>query len=126
MYIEEKVLLIELLMKDLTLNCTYYPRKRIYKAIELCLDIDRPAFNILAATLGSYATGLDNFTADEKYNYFKDYDFPYGYKHMKHIYKLPYTFRDKSPDFKLHALHYLMNSHLFFTDLPNYEDPFRE
>ena len=126
MFIEEKVLLIELLMKDLTYNWTYNPKRRIHKAIELCLDIDRPNFNILAATLSSYATGLDNFTADEKYNYFKDHNFPYGYQHMTHIHKLPYTFTYKSPDFKRHALHYLINPHMFFTDLPNYEDPFRE
>ena len=105
---EEKMLLAQLILKDIRLNWTEL-KTRAAKAKELCLEIGGDDFKHLAKVCEEYMKGCGDG------RFFRD-TFPEGYEGMDTIHGLESTFLDKSEAFKQAAEDILTYPEYAFTD----------
>ena len=92
---EEKILLVELLLRDIRGNWVNSD-ERVKTAYNLCkeLSIDK----LYGKQFKTLAKEILNWDKSDG-RYFRD-EFPYGYVMMGYIHKLPYTYKDRSDEFK--------------------------
>lgn len=101
---EEKILLVELLLKDLRLNWADKTRERADKACSLCKEL---GFTKLAEVISAW---------DECDGRYFRYEYPEGYEGMGKLHSLEYTYQDKSDGFKYIVIGYLTYPDMLFTD----------
>lgn len=111
---EEKILLIQLILRDVRLNWTE-PKARVVKAKELCLEIGGDDFKRLAKVCDEYMKDYGDG------RFFRD-TFPEGYEEMDTIHGLASTFLDKSEEFKQAAERILSCPEHAFTDWEEREE----
>lgn len=90
---DEKIFLIECLLRDVRGNWAYSVPKRVNKAIELCEELGGEFLEL--------ATHCEEFL-DMDYidgRYFRD-DFPHGYYEMDKLYSVSRNLQDKSGEFQ--------------------------
>ena len=123
MNINEKILLVELLLRDIRGNWGYWgigrdAEERALKAKELCEEIEKEnngsRFNLLAHSCDEYIEA-SKFYGDWDGRWFRD-EFPAGYENMDKLHGLNYTFKDKSDEFKSLAKEYLTYPEHAFED----------
>ncbi len=114
---DEKILLVERILKDVRNNWGGNVKTRVGVAKKLCEEIakeaDKPDFNILADTCREY---LDIKERNPDGRFFRE-EFPHGYYKMEHLTNLSRVFHDKSDEFKAAAVQYLTMIELAFPDL---------
>lgn len=117
MDIQEKILLVQLLLKDIRLNWGWEKRDRAAKAKELCEEINQKlnslSFHNLAKTCEEYICCEEDGCNDGR---FFRAEFPDGYEGMDHLHGLTHTFADKSYNFKITAEEYLTYPEYLFDD----------
>ena len=111
---KEKILLIELILRDIRLNWTE-PKARVMKARELCLEVGGDDFKHLAKVCEEYMKDCGDG------RFFRD-TFPEGYEDMNAIHGLKSTFLDKSEEFKQAAEMILSCPEHAFTDWEEKEE----
>ena len=106
---EEKILMVELLLKDIRGNWAYGVEERVDYAKKICNELGGD-FLILAKE-------CEKFESSEEGDgrYFRA-SFPYGYENMGNLHNLQYTINDKSEDFRVNALLYLTYPEYAFDD----------
>jgi len=109
MTINEKILLIELLLWDVRLNFADKVSPRVKFAKTLCMELGGD-FEILAKD-------CDEFLKDRYRDgrYFRD-DFPHGYEGMETLHNLSNTYQDKSLEFQKYAKTYITCPDYIFSD----------
>lgn len=115
MKVEEKILLVQLLLEDIRGNWGYvwsYGRnaeQRALKAKSLCQEIaaelNDDNYIILAKTCDDYIRGSIEW-GDWDGRFFRE-SFPFGYENMSALHGLTETYNDKSKGFKVVAKRYL-------------------
>lgn len=114
---QEKILLVQLLLKDIRLNWGWEKRGRAAKAKELCEEIAKELYDdnyfTLAKTCEEYIRCEEGGCNDGR---FFRAEFPDGYEGMDHLHGLAHTFADKSYDFKITAEEYLTYPEYLFDD----------
>ena len=92
---EEKILLVELLLRDIRGNWVR-TNKRLKTAYTLCEELSTDEvygeeFKVLAKEIKDWDKSDGRYFRSE---------FPYGYEMMGYTHKLPYTYKDRSNEFK--------------------------
>lgn len=111
MNVKEKILLIQLLLKDIRGNWGWENDNgicsRAIKARDLCKELasglEDERFETLAGCCDDY---IATYFVDGDGRYFRDV-FPYGYENMDVLHGLESTYMDKSNEFKSVAEEYL-------------------
>ncbi len=112
---KEKILLIELILRDIRYNWTEaYDRAKEVR--NLCLEVGGEQFNHLAKVCEEYMKDCGDG------RFFRD-TFPEGYEGMDVIHGLEPTFLDKSEAFKQAAVDILTDPEYAFTDWKDKESP---
>ena len=114
MNVNEKVYLIELLLKDIRGNWGWENGNRIGLAVKLCGELTESVENIkeLQSTIVNY-NGEDG-------RYFRQ-AYPQGYENMGELYKTSKTYNDKSDEFKKLVKGYITYPDYIFEDVDNLE-----
>ena len=120
MNVKEKILLIELLLRDIRGNWGWENDKgicsRAIEARDLCEEVanelDDNNYLILANTCNTY---IENYYDDGDGRWFRC-EFPEGYEDMDNLHCLSYTYNDKSDDFRSIAKEYLTYPKYMFED----------
>ena len=120
MKVKEKILLVELLLRDIRGNWGWENDGKIcsraIKSLDLCDEIANELndsdFSELASSCNQYIRDYFEYSDGR---FFRD-EFPYGYIDMDSLHGLEPTFLDKSDDFKRAAEEYLTYPEFHFTD----------
>lgn len=132
MKIQEKILLVELLLHDVRCNWGEKVKERVEYAIKLCDEIDKESdiqgfrtlkeeCNIFLKIFGVNDSRMEfpNGNVEEYCSvdgrYFRD-DYPYGYENMSTIHGLSYNLNDKSDEFKEVVKEYITCPNMLFED----------
>lgn len=105
----EKILLVELLLRDVRLNFADTVSPRVKFAKTLCMELGGD-FEILSKD-------CDEFLADSGCDgrYFRN-DFPHGYECMEALHNLSNTYKDKSLEFQKYVKTYITCPDFIFSD----------
>lgn len=123
MDVKEKILLVELLLRDIRGNWGYWgvgrdAEERALKAKELCEEIAKETcddrYNKLAASCDKYIE-CSKDCGDWDGRWFRS-EFPEGYENMSELHGLSYTFKDKSNEFQSVVKEYLTYPEHAFED----------
>lgn len=106
---EEKILMVELLLRDIRYNWAYYVKERVGYTKELCNELGGD-FLILAKKCDEFES-----SSEVDGRCFRK-SFPYGYENMENIHNLRHTIEDKSENFRKNALLYLTYPEYAFDD----------
>lgn len=133
MKIQEKAMLVELLLHDVRCNWGEKVKERVEYAIKLCDEIDKECdmsgfrtlkeeCNIFLKIFGVNDSRMEFPNGDvEEYcsvdgRYFRD-AYPYGYETMNIIHGLSYNLNDKSDEFKEVVKEYITCPNMLFEDV---------
>ena len=107
---QEKIFLIECLLRDIRASWAEKVSKRTRLAKSLCLG--------LGGDFCKLAIECDKFLAEEFIDgrFFRT-EFPYGYEDMDMLHKLPHTLNDKSDEFKKYVEEYILYPESLFKDI---------
>ena len=108
---QEKVYLIELLLKDIRNDWATNPVPRAMLAEKLCKEIGTDDFLKLSKICHEYIVMNEGNTEDyEDGRYFRD-DFPDGYYGLVNFYSLTNCYNDKSEEFKHYVDNFIVHPH---------------
>ena len=125
MNVREKILLVELLLRDIRSNWGWENTRgefcsRAVKARDLCdyiaEELGDDDYHILGTQCDSY---IASYFCDGDGRYFRE-KFPYGYENMEYLHGLENTFLDKSKEFRALAEQYLTYPEFRFSDWGDY------
>ena len=118
MNINEKILLIQLLLEDIRGNWDYNAEERALKAKSLCEEVANETNNIDFTLLADYCDTYINSSKrwDDWDGRFFRQPFPMGYEKMDKLHNLKPTFNNKSDEFKTVVKEYMTNPELRFGD----------
>ena len=112
MSIEEKILLLKLILEDIRGNWGWETGNRDAEAYKLSRELYKSTNNEkwdkLSECIARYEHGEDG-------RYFRDY-FPNGYMGMESLYSITETYKDKSDEFKAKVKEYLTYPEYHFED----------
>lgn len=116
----EKLLLVELLLRDIRGNWGWENEPRDLKAQSLLekLENKNKDTEILLSEIKAYSE-MPFSSRDGRY--FRE-TYPYGYLDMDEVHGMNYTFKDKSQDFKQACIKYLTYPYYLFKDVANAEE----
>ena len=125
MNVKEKILLVELLLRDVRGNWGWENNKgfcsRVEKARELCDEIADELkddnYTILSGTCSQYISYAEDGDCDGR---FFRAEFPEGYENMGELHGLNFNYMEKSNDFKSVAKAYLTYPEYAFDDWKDY------
>lgn len=119
MNIKEKILLVQLFLKDIRGNWGGNAEERALKAKSLCEEIANESsdneYLILADNCDVYISSSKRW--DDWDGRFFRQPFPMGYENMEVLHGLKSTYKDKTQEFKLVVEKYLTIPNLLFDDL---------
>ena len=107
---DEKIFLIECLLRDVRNNFANRVTKRVKKAEELCEELGGK-YLVLANCCKEF---LKDINRDGRY--FRD-DFPHGYYEMDKLYSVSRNLQDKSKEFQETANKYITYPEYLFKDM---------
>lgn len=115
---EERVLLLECILRDIRGNWGYDLDRRVKKAKDLATELsiyfDSKFYSILGV-ISAYEWKI-KFEGEKDGRFFRGV-FPYGYEEMNTIHNLDYILENKSNKFKKDVNFYLTNSWAIFEDV---------
>ena len=116
----EKLLLVDLLLRDIRGNWGSEDERRDLKAQSLLedLEIKNKDTETLLSEVKAYGDIPFSFRDGR---YFRE-TYPDGYLDMSEVHGMDYTFKDKSQDFKQACIKYLTHPHYLFKDVADAEE----
>lgn len=116
----EKLLLVDLLLRDIRGNWGWENEPRDLKAQSLLKDLENKNKDteILLSEIKAYS---DMPFSSRDGRYFREV-YPGGYLDMSEVHEMDYTFKDKSQSFKQACIKYLTYPYYLFKDVANAEE----
>ena len=115
----EKIFMIDCLLRDVRGNWADDPRPRVEFAMDLCYELGGD-FNILGDDCKEYIDWADNGEIVDGRHFRAE--FPYGYEDLDKMHKKSFTLADKSQEIKRRVDQYITYPEYLFSDVEDKSD----